>query len=295
MAATRSPRNYLSFLLQGKPEEVDAALARLFDAGCLGSEEIDFDGPGEPTGENPVKQRAYFSPETSPEILRLVLAGDFPSLDCGTARPVPESDWLANWKKSFSGFALGRRFYLCPSWESPPEGDRIVVRIDPERAFGTGTHDTTRLCLELIEERVRPRMPAIDAGCGTGILAIAAAKLGARPVLAIDTDPEATSCTETNVSRNALEEAIHVYTCSIARADLQPAHLVISNLNQSILRRDLDKLAGWVLPQGYLILSGLLLDQVAPMVENLPVDFRLIQTRTAGEWAAILVGRNSRA
>ncbi len=295
MAAARPPRSYLSFLLQGKPEEVDLALFRLFEAGCLGAEEIDLADVAESLGQSQAVQRVFFSPGTDPEILSLVLVGDFPSLRCGAAEPVQESDWLANWKKHYGGFALGKRFYVCPSWESPPDGERLVLRIDPERAFGTGTHDTTRLCLEIIEERARPRMPVIDAGCGTGILAIAAAALGCRPVLAIEDDPEAASCTETNLDRNGLTGAVRLQVGSIARANPPAAHLVIANLNQAILSQELPRLAGWVLPQGYLILSGVLIEQLDSLIELLPVGLRITQTRTAGEWAALLVRHDCHA
>lgn len=285
----RPPRNYLSFLLQGNPEEVEIAVCRLFEAGGLGAEEINLDDGVEGLGLNQAGQRVYFSPGTDPKIVDLLLAGHFPSLRCGAAEPVPESDWLATWKKDFRGFALGKRFYVSPSWESPPDGERLVIRIDPERAFGTGTHDTTRLCLELIEDRARPRMSVIDAGCGTGILAIAAAALGCRPVLAIEEDPEAASCTETNLDRNGLTGAVQLQIDSITQASPLPAHLVLANLNLGFLLQELPRLAAWVLPQGYLILSGLLLDQIDSILERIPVGFCLTQTRTAGEWAALLV------
>lgn len=285
----RPPRAYLSFLLRGDPEEVEIAVSRLFEAGCLGAVEVELDDTAEGLGQNQAGQRVYFSPGTDSEIVRRLLGNHFPSLRCGAAEPVPESDWLAAWKKDFSGFSLGKRFYVSPSWERPPKGERLVIRIDPERAFGTGTHDTTRLCLELIEDRAHPRMSVIDAGCGTGILAIAAAALGCRPVQAIEEDPEAASYAATNLDRNGLTEAVHLQVVSITQANPLPAQLLLANLNQAVLLRELPRLAAWVLPQGYLILSGLLLDQIDSILERIPVGFCLTQTRTAGEWAALLV------
>jgi ribosomal protein L11 methyltransferase len=294
-------QNYLSFLLEGNRQDVEAALHRLFEAGCLGAEEIEdaetdeASGPCSEMGPQISRQRVYFPAGTDPSTIIGLLNLEFPSLLWGPSEWLPDQDWLSQWKKGLRGSALGRRFYVLPSWEAVPDTERIVIRIDPERAFGTGTHDTTRLCLELIEDRARPGMTAIDAGSGTGILAIAAAALGCRPVLAIEQDSEAASCARANVSRNGCADAVCVQVASLAQMEPPPADLVVANLNETILREELVRLSRWVRQPGYLILSGLLVEQVDPMTESLPARFNHIQTRTSGEWGALLAFQDTHA
>ncbi|HWQ13160.1 MAG TPA: 50S ribosomal protein L11 methyltransferase, partial [Roseiflexaceae bacterium] len=124
-------------------------------------------------------------------------------------RQLEEQDWAHAWKRYYTVQRIGARAVVVPSWhEYQPRPGDIVLRLDPGMAFGTGLHPTTRLCVVLLENYVKPDVRALDLGCGSGILAIAAAHLGARPVLALDTDPIAVTATRENAERNGLAGVI---------------------------------------------------------------------------------------
>ena len=278
---TLSRRSYPSFLLSGTSQAIDAAICALFEGGCLGTETI----------EGTFNQRAYFPPGTDLGALTRKLRRDFPDLHLGPITMVPEDDWLALWRKDLSGFALGERFFVSPSWESAPETGRVVLRIDPQQAFGTGTHDTTRLCIELLEACARPGQGAIDVGTGTGILAMAAAALGCQPVLGIEMDPAAARCARANVKRNQLESRVEILTGSLAGAKAAPADLVLANLQRPLLDREIPRLATWLEPGGHLILSGITVEDIedlADILAGLPRPMPILRQYTAGTWAALL-------
>jgi ribosomal protein L11 methyltransferase len=229
------------------------------------------------------------------EHLSSELTKSYPRLRCGSIEHVEDEDWSAAWKKDFHGFSIGERFFVSPTWESPPRTDRTILYIDPERGFGTGMHDTTRLSLELLEDHARAGMSVIDAGTGTGILAMAAAALGCKPVLAIEVDPEAASCARANVSRNRFAQAVQIHEAPLSEATPSPAELVVANLTLAVIEKDLVRLESWVQAGGMLVLSGLLVEQVDCIVAQLTSEFRVSQHRTAGEWAALLIARASHA
>jgi ribosomal protein L11 methyltransferase len=273
-----SQRSYPSLLFKGPSEDVDAAICTLFEEGCIGTETV--------AGSESVC--AFFLPDTDLGPLCERLAQDLPRLRIGPLAAVAEQDWLEQWRNGLSGFALGERFYLSPSWQTPPKTNRFVLRIDPGQAFGTGSHDTTRVCLEFIEECAAPGMRVIDVGTGTGILAMAAAALGCEPVLAIDIDPAAASCARENVSRNGLEGLVEVLTGSLSDARPDAADLVIANLRLSILLQHLERLTAWTVPRGALILSGLLVSEIEDLMKSLPSHMEPVRYYTAGEWATLL-------
>jgi ribosomal protein L11 methyltransferase len=273
-----SERSYPSLLLGGTKEEMDAATCALFESGCLGTESI----------EGAFRERAYFPPGTDLGPLSRKLTRDFPRLRLGPVAMIPEEDWLSLWRKDLNGFALGNRFFVSPSWQPSPDTERVVLRIDPEQAFGTGSHDTTRLCLEFVEDCASPGIGLIDAGTGTGILAMAGAVLGCEPVLAIEIDAAAAACARENVKRNRLESRVEVLTSRLGDARPAPADLVVANLNRPLLDRELPRLSAWLKPRGSLILSGLTVDDMAELLESLPVPMKLLRYYTAGDWAAVL-------
>jgi ribosomal protein L11 methyltransferase len=170
-----------------------------------------------------------------------------------------------------------------------------VLHIDPERAFGTGTHETTRMSVELIEEVVRADSSVIDAGTGTGVLAMACAALGCRQVVAIENDPEAATCAGANIHRNGFGDRVSLVVASVMDAEPNPAEVVLANLNETVLRKAITRILSWVLPNGKIILSGLLQDQADSIAYELPPAFTLVRQRTAGEWAALLITNKSHA
>jgi ribosomal protein L11 methyltransferase len=146
---------------------------------------------------------------------------------------VADTDWAEAWRVHFAPLAIGRRLLVAPPWETPLEADgRLVLTLEPGRAFGTGQHATTAGCLELLETIVERRRPAraIDLGTGSGILAIAAARLGVPEVLAIDSDPDAIAAATANVQRNGLDGRVTCEGADVAALDAEPAPLVLANL-----------------------------------------------------------------
>ncbi len=279
-----SPVSYPCLQLSGRHEELEIASVVLFEAGCLGTDEVDSS-----------TFRAYFPPGSNLSNLHLRLVDDFPTLSSVVVESLPDKDWLSTWKKELHGFSLGRKFFVLPSWEEAPSTPRTVVHIDPERAFGTGTHDTTRLSVELIEDFARAGDSVIDAGSGTGVLSIAAALLGCRPIDAIEIDPDAAACLRANILRNQLARVVRVHQCSISDANLNLADLVLANLNIGILRDSWTQISKWLRVGGLLIASGLLLEQTDGFLEALPPGQRLVEHRTAGDWAALLIQKTSDA
>jgi ribosomal protein L11 methyltransferase len=275
---------YPAFLLDGTIEAVDAVIGELFEDGCLGIETLD----------GKTRQRAYFPRGTRLDALRDKLTREFPEVRIGPLEIVPDQDWVAVSRKDMSGFALGERFFVCPSWETPPPADetgRIVLQIDPEQAFGTGRHDTTRLCAELIELVAGTNIPAVDVGTGTGILAMVAASLGCQPVVAIDRDPDAAACARKNAERNGLERLVEVVQTDLESAVTRPAGLVVANLSPALLESEMSRLSSWLEPGGHMILSGITVDDIEELVSNLeglPRPMRLVRYDTAGDWAALL-------
>ena len=203
-------------------------------------------------------------------------------------REVAEADWLAEWKKGWRPVEVGERFVVAPPWsELDDDAERIVIRVEPGMAFGTGTHETTRLCLAAIEKRFDGRS-FLDVGTGTGILAIAAAKL--RPhvrVEACDTDPLAVEIARENAALNGVAERIEFSIGSVGDAT-RPADLVCANLTADVIIPLLPALLGAT--RGRLILSGILetqADLVKARLRELGAGHQ--EVTCEGEWVAFVV------
>jgi len=208
---------------------------------------------------------------------------------------VADQDWMQKWKEGFEAVAVGERLIISPSWKLPDETrGREVVEIDPGMAFGTGTHETTRLCLEAIERHWRGgRM--IDVGTGTGILAIAAAKLvpGSR-IHAIDVDPLAVEVARENAAINRVEGALEISEGG-PRAFREGAFdVVVANLTAEVIVDLFDDLSACLSPSGSMILSGIL-TTLRPDVEARVTEagLKIVERREAGEWAALVARREA--
>lgn len=203
--------------------------------------------------------------------------------------PVVGTDWANAWKDHFSAFPVGQRLWVRPSWApAGPPGGRVEVVLDPGMAFGTGYHPTTRLCLGGLESRLRPDSAPVvlDYGCGSGILAIAAAKLGATRVVAVDNDPAALEAIRTNAAANGVGERIEVRASEEGLGDSAPFPYVVAN----ILSRTLMELAGELTEAtavgGELVLAGLLGPQADAVREAFP-HFRWGPEVREGEWVRL--------
>jgi ribosomal protein L11 methyltransferase len=202
-------------------------------------------------------------------------------------RIVDEEDWLAAWKQHWRPTEVGG-FIIAPPWANVGDTDKHVIRIEPNMAFGTGTHETTQLCIEALENIVTSGMSVIDVGTGTGILAIAAAQLGCKHIRAYDVDAPSVSIAEQNAQNNGVIESINFYEGSIDEST-PPADLIIANLTLDVIQAMLPLLVEKA--DIWLLLSGILADQ-RPQIETELKKFELgdVTYKQKGEWISVLVG-----
>ena len=212
-------------------------------------------------------------------------------------RTVQEQDWSQAWKQHYRPIPIGDRLVVVPAWLESPDPGRIAIRMDPGMAFGTGTHPTTQLCLELLETYLpADAVAVIDVGCGSGILAVAALKLGAQAALGVDIDPEAVQAAQANAELNGVAEQLEVKLGSVAEilgggTSLMKAPLVLANILAPVIIRLLDDgLAELLDPGGVLVLSGILDEQAGEVEAALRAhDLVLLERRQIADWVAMAV------
>ena len=226
--------------------------------------------------------------------------GRIRELPAPSIQVIEQADWSESWKVHYRPIRIGRRLVIVPAWLENPHPERIAIRIDPGMAFGTGTHPTTQLCLELAEAYLGERIgtSVIDLGCGTAILAIAALKLGASQAVGVDIDAEAVTAARENAEANGVIERLELGVGSLEELrrgeyGLQAADLVLANILAPVLGRLLDEGLGDILkPWGVLVLSGILAEQVEEVQAALERnDLRLIEKRQMGDWVALAAAR----
>ena len=208
------------------------------------------------------------------------------------AVPVSETDWQALWREHHRPVAVGRRLLVAPPWDVPQAAGREVLVIEPGMAFGTGQHATTRACLEAIEHAVETGevRSALDVGTGSGILALALARLGVERVIALDTDPAVVPLARANLARNG---AAHVALLAGPLAAVRGRFdLVVANLLAESIVADAGALAGAVGPEGRLVVSGLLAEQL-PAVRTAYPGWRAAETRTEAAWRTLTLVREA--
>ncbi len=296
-------------------EAVSEVMARFVSGGVvIESTQIadDFEGPGRVIG--PLRVCGYlpvndYLEENKQNLLEalwhLNQIRPVPELEF---KPVAELDWSQHWKKHFRPIPVGKRLLVTPTWIDMAPQDRTVVKIEPGMAFGTGTHPTTQLCLELLEDLLlaqnmdayaddKSQLSLIDVGCGSGILSIAAIKLGVSYVLGLDLDPEAIEAARKNSLVNGISNCLDFVVGSLDEIKagnfrIKQAPLVMANILAPVIKRLLEAgLTDIVAPQGKLILSGILEEQgmeVEAAVQSR--GMRLIEKRQAGDWIALIVG-----
>lgn len=179
-----------------------------------------------------------------------------------TFHPIAEADWAEAWKKRLDVLHIGRRIVIRPSWQDyVPAPEDVVIQLDPGMAFGTGLHPTTQMCLVALEELIRPEAEVLDLGTGSGILAIAAAKLGAGHLLALDNDPAAVKAARDNVATNGVQGVVSVRCGSLAEASGRYDLVMVNILARVIVEMMQEELATRVRPGGNLIATGILAGQ----------------------------------
>ncbi len=207
-----------------------------------------------------------------------------------TFRTIADQDWTASFKETIPVLHIGQRIVIRPSWrEYMPQEGEIVIELDPGIAFGTGLHPTTQLCLEAVEACVQPGQRVLDMGTGTGILAIAAARLGASEIVAVDNDPNAVVATRHNARTNQVDGRIRAVHGSLAETS-GSYDLVLANILAPVLLNMIaEGLTNRVKRTGTLVLSGILEEQaedVRQALEN--AGMTRIEQRQRGDWVALI-------
>jgi ribosomal protein L11 methyltransferase len=199
---------------------------------------------------------------------------------------IEDKDWEREWMDNFHPMKFGQRLWVCPSWRDVPEPDAINVMLDPGLAFGTGTHPTTALCLEWLEGLDLTGKTVIDFGCGSGILAIAATKLGAAKVIGIDIDPQALTASKDNAQRNGVEGQIEVYLPQDQPEGLI-ADVVVANILAGPLRELSGVIKGLIKPNGLLAMSGVLDTQAEDVATYYRDELTIDPIAEKSEWCRI--------
>ncbi|MBT3390034.1 MAG: 50S ribosomal protein L11 methyltransferase [Chloroflexi bacterium] len=264
----------------------------------------DLEGPGYPIG--PLKVCGYLPIDAQLEETRqrieesLYFLGRIQALPEAQFTQIAEINWAEAWKENFHPVNIGERLLIIPGWLDAPHESRIPIRIDPGMAFGTGTHPTTQLCLEFLEtsefsESIRG-LEIFDIGCGSGILSIAALKLGAACAFGVDTDTDAITTAEENARINEVGEYAHFARGSVEAIQqgvfpVTQAPLVIANILAHILIQLLDSgMADLIAPGGKLLLSGILEEQMPNMLAALQKhQLEIVAQRQIEDWVALTV------
>lgn len=202
-----------------------------------------------------------------------------------------DKDWEREWMENFHPMQFGQRLWICPSWRDVPDPNAVNIMLDPGLAFGTGTHPTTALCLQWLDQANIAGKTVVDFGCGSGILAIAALKLGAAKVIGIDIDPQALQASQDNALRNNVADKLSLYL-----PEDQPdtaADVVIANVLAAPLKELSDTVSGLCAKQGYLVMSGILAEQAESVIEAYAEHFTFTPVKQQGEWVRLSGCKNA--
>ena len=306
-------------------EAVAEVLARFAPNGVMTEQGVKFmddEDSGTPTG--PVVVRAYLEMDACIEETRqkleesLFYLGMIQPLPTPVYQQIADQNWMESWKQHYKPIPIGQRLIIVPVWLDSPEPERIPIKIDPGMAFGTGTHPTTQLCLELIEKAIpqnresrignrelnahsqknNARITIIDVGCGSGILSIAALKLGAQAALGVDIDIESAKNARENADKNGIGAEFIIAQGSVTEVlegkfPLRQSSLVVANILAPIIIRLFDDgLADLAEPGGTVILSGIMVGQEQNVLAAAQAKgLELNGQRHMGDWVALEMSR----
>ena len=258
-------------------DQAELVLAELLELAPGGFEEVDI-------GDGVVEYAVYGAPGELPALPDLVASAGRALVEVVTTEIA--DDWLQRWREFHRPVVIGDRLTVRPPWE-PAGTSSIDLVIDPGQAFGTGAHATTRLCLEMLLELPAPGGAFVDLGCGSGVLAIAAARLGYAPVLALDNDPASVQATADNAAANGVD--LEVRRFDLRSEDVPAAETVTANLLGPLLRAWAPRLSA---APARLIASGLLVAEADGIAEAFAgAGLREADRRESGEWGALLLQR----
>ena len=202
-----------------------------------------------------------------------------------------DKDWEREWMDNFHPIKFGERLWVCPSWRDIPDPGAVNVMLDPGLAFGTGTHPTTALCMQWLDQHIQPEQTVVDFGCGSGILGIAALKLGAKRVVGIDIDPQAIEASTANAARNNVSGQIELYLPK-DQPQLQ-ADVVVANILAGPLAELSQIISAYVKPGGLLALSGILQSQAQSVMAAYQPEFCFEPIAEQEEWVRLSARKNA--
>ncbi len=268
--------------------DVDLASGLLWSGGAAGVEERPAAGEGQ------IELRAGVTVERLASVV-----GEVERRWTTRVEVVDDDGCLDEWRAWARPWRAGNRIVVVPMWQPRPDWigpDDVALGIDPGRAFGSGSHPTTRMCLAELERLVEPGSTVADVGCGSGVLAIAAARLGAAAVAAVDVDGDAVRATTANVEANGVAGVVTATTTPAAELVSGGYDVVVANIGAGVLVVLASAVAAAVAPEGSVVLSGLLEGQVLDVLAAFAaVGFALVATSAEGEWRAVVLRREDRA
>ena len=267
-----------------RPEQLELAQLRLWELGATGLEERDqttIVREPDPSGTVVI---AAFPDEASARYALREIRGEYEA----DIIYVPQEDWATEWRRGFGAQRIGERLLLHPSWEPAPSkpGD-VVLTIDPENAFGSGDHETTRLVLQVLDQRVTGGERVLDVGCGSGVLSIAALRLGAASARATDIEDDAVVVAKRNAELNGVSASIQVSTQPLAEID-GVYDIVLANIETRVLVNMPKDLQARMAPAGVLILSGILRGERDALLA-VYAAMKLEACLEEGEWCACVL------
>ena len=203
---------------------------------------------------------------------------------------VDEEDWAHAWKEYFNVTRIGKNIVIKPAWKDhDPAPEDLIIELDPGMAFGTGTHPTTFSCLEMLETYTQPGATFMDVGCGSGILTIAAAKLGASPLTALDNDETAVAISEKNLAHNGIDGA-HLVTATLDQLPTTPQDLIAANIIAQVLVNIMGDIAHRLAPGGIAILSGIIQERREDIMEALKAqNLKIVEEKNMDEWVTLAI------
>ncbi|HEX2996299.1 MAG TPA: 50S ribosomal protein L11 methyltransferase [Anaerolineales bacterium] len=294
-------------------EAVADVLARFAYSGVMmeqGVKYTDEEDVGTPTG--PITVRAYLEINDQIEETRrkleesLYYLGMIQPLPAASYKQIADQNWMEAWKQHYRPILIGERLVIVPAWMDSPEPDRVAIKIDPGMAFGTGTHPTTQLCMDLMEKcfddgqssMVHGPSSVIDVGCGSGILSIAAIKLGAETALGVDIDADSILNARENADSNQVGDELILGVGSVqeildGKFAFRKAPLVLANILAPVIIRLFSAgLADLIDEDGAIILSGILQEQAQNVAEAAQAKgLRMIERKQMGDWVALRMSR----
>lgn len=204
-----------------------------------------------------------------------------------TTRIVPNEDWVRLTQSQFDPILIGQSIWIVPSWHDAKDKQGIILELDPGLAFGTGSHPTTRLCLEWLEQNLKDKQSVLDYGCGSGILAIAAQKLGASETIGVDIDQQAVETTQENAKRNHCQIPCYLPKNFESFKPNDSYNIVVANILAGPLQNLVDTLVRRIAPNGHLILSGILETQAQLVIDAYAPFIKLTVWKTQDGWVAL--------